>query len=87
MIRRHCPVCWQNVGLPTVSGNIAQHFDSVGRDVCPMTDQPFKMAGFGQRRWQFVREYVRPAEGDPDMTADDAVGRLRMDALEKLVAA
>lgn len=33
--RRRCPICWQTV-LPTpVRRNIAGHFDSIGRDMCP----------------------------------------------------
>lgn len=86
MTRRYCPVCWQTVGLPTANGKIAQHFDTAGRDVCPMSDEPFSLAGYGRRQWGLDREYVRPADADPDMTADDAVGRVRLDALERLVA-
>lgn len=83
--RRYCPVCWQTI-YRTPNALVASHFDTAGRDVCPMSDQPFKVTGFGRRRWSLDREYVRPIEGEPDMTADDAVGRLRMDALEQLVA-
>jgi hypothetical protein len=85
MSRRYCPVCWQTVGMPTAGGHIADHFDSVGRDVCPISGEPYELAGYGRRRIQIDREYVEPAEL-PEGTAADTVTTLRMDRLERLLA-
>lgn len=78
-------MCWQTVGLPSANGNIAEHFDSEGRDVCPMSGEPFTLAGHGRRRWALEREYVQPLADEPEFTALDAVSVLRMDRLERLV--
>lgn len=32
--RRRCPVCWQIV-TPTHARGISNHWDSIGRDICP----------------------------------------------------
>ena len=47
--RRRCPVCWQTV-IPTRGHNIARHWDSAGRDVCPMSGEPYELAQVGKRR-------------------------------------
>lgn len=41
-MRRRCPVCRQ-IAHPTVKHNVAGHTDSTGRDICPMTGQPFAL--------------------------------------------
>lgn len=85
--RRYCPVCWQPAGKPTSSGLIAAHFDSVGRDVCPASGQPFTIAGYGRRRRVIEREYHAPVEVESEGTAVDCVGSIRMDRLEGLLTA
>ncbi|RFZ15059.1 hypothetical protein VIMS_02489 [Mycobacterium marinum] len=49
--RRYCPVCWRPV-QPSRGDNIEGHWDSVGREVCPMSGEPFALAhvGRGPRR-------------------------------------
>lgn len=49
--RRHCPVCWQTVH-PTRGGNIINHWDSEGIDLCPMGGRPYELAGLGRRRFR-----------------------------------
>lgn len=39
--RKLCPVCRQSV-LPTKSGNVYAHWDSIGRDVCPMSGHAYE---------------------------------------------
>lgn len=39
--RRICPVCRQTV-LPTKTGNVYGHWDSIGRDICPMSAHPYE---------------------------------------------
>lgn len=41
--RYRCPVCWQNV-MPTHQLHISLHFDSVGWDICPASNEPFDIA-------------------------------------------
>ena len=41
-MKRRCPVCRQ-VAHATAKSNIAGHTDRLGRDVCPMTGQPFSL--------------------------------------------
>lgn len=38
-----CPVCWQRV-IKAPSKRIAHHFDSIGRDVCPGSRQPWSIS-------------------------------------------
>lgn len=38
-----CPVCWSEA-RPTIRANIASHFDSIRRDVCPGGGEPFRIA-------------------------------------------
>lgn len=49
MPRRHCPVCWQSV-TPTRGRNIQRHWDSAGRDICPMSGEAYELAQVGRRR-------------------------------------
>ncbi|BCI54999.1 hypothetical protein NIIDNTM18_42770 [Mycolicibacterium litorale] len=85
MSQRYCPVCWATLGLPTGGGLIPEHFDSVGRDVCPMAGEDFTLAGYGRRRLSVAREYIHP---HTDVgTAEDTVGVVRIDRLERLLAA
>lgn len=49
MTRRYCPVCWQTV-QPTRGRNIVDHWDSAGRDLCPMGGERYELAGHGRRR-------------------------------------
>ena len=39
-MKYRCPVCRQ-LAKPTVRRNVAAHLDRIGRDICPMTGQPF----------------------------------------------
>lgn len=48
--RRRCPVCWQII-TPTPGRYVHRHWDSIGRDVCPMSGEPYRLAEFGRRRW------------------------------------
>lgn len=41
---RRCPVCWQPVGATPHRRNIQRHWDSAGRDICPMSGELFEMA-------------------------------------------
>ena len=41
--RHRCPVCWQNV-VATRTDAISLHMDSVGRDKCPASGEPFEIA-------------------------------------------
>lgn len=41
-IRRRCPICWRRVG-PTVNKAIEGHWDSIGRDVCPGSGEPYRI--------------------------------------------
>jgi hypothetical protein len=41
-VKRRCPVCRQ-IAHSTIKSNIAGHTDRLGRDVCPMTGQPFSL--------------------------------------------
>jgi len=47
--KRYCPVCRQFI-LPTTRANICRHRDSTGRDVCPMSGEPYELAEIGRRR-------------------------------------
>lgn len=47
--RRRCPVCWQTV-LPTTGGNVYRHCDSIGRDICPMSGEPYGFTQAGRPR-------------------------------------
>lgn len=41
-IIRRCPVCWQHVQR-TAGWRIVRHRDSIGRDVCPMSGEPYEL--------------------------------------------
>lgn len=60
--RRHCPVCWQTI-LPTTRGHVYRHWDTIGRDVCPMSGEPYDLAEAGRRRPLAVMEPVRDEPG------------------------
>lgn len=47
-MRRRCPVCRQ-LAHATAKSNVAGHMDSRGRDVCPMTGQPYELTVFTNR--------------------------------------
>jgi len=47
--RRRCPVCWQTI-FPTTHRMISRHWDSVGRDICPGSGEPYMIATPGRRR-------------------------------------
>lgn len=57
MMRRYCQVCLQTA-RPTRGGNIAAHWDSKGINVCPMSDQPYELAGYGRPILRAVEEGV-----------------------------
>ena len=46
--KRYCPVCRQFI-LRTTNANICRHRDSTGRDVCPMSGEPYELAEIGRR--------------------------------------
>lgn len=82
---RYCPVCWQSLGPATTGGHIGAHWDSIGRDVCPMTGQDYNLAGTGRRRLVVVREWVEPEPvAEP---ASDLAIEVRLRRLESLVTA
>lgn len=39
-MKRYCPVCWQTA-RPTHNANICGHWDTIRRDICPGSSQPF----------------------------------------------
>lgn len=41
-IRGICPVCWRTIS-PTRWDRIAAHRDSVWRDICPASGEPFNI--------------------------------------------
>jgi hypothetical protein len=41
--RFRCPVCWQRI-VYTHRGYVNLHHDSLGRDVCPASFEPFVIA-------------------------------------------
>lgn len=41
--RHACPVCRRDV-RPSVHGNIASHLDSIRADICPASQEPFRIA-------------------------------------------
>lgn len=43
-----CPVCWQKV-RSTSTGNIAMHWDSIGKEVCPGDALPYSSTIVGRR--------------------------------------
>jgi hypothetical protein len=46
--RRRCPVCYRQVH-PTAGHNIHGHWDSIGRDRCPGSGEPYDITIGGQR--------------------------------------
>ncbi|MFD7247822.1 hypothetical protein ACFV6Y_38475 [Streptomyces massasporeus] len=42
--RRRCPVCWRTVYPTFELRNVIRHRDSIDRDVCPMSGEPFALA-------------------------------------------
>lgn len=87
--RRYCPVCWQTLGSPTVNGFVADHFDSAGRDLCPMSGEDYDLAGHG-RRSTTARDYQRTAADDAEaamITVSTIVAAQRLAQLDGLVAA
>lgn len=53
-MRRRCPVCRQVV-LRTTKGNIHRHWDSIGRDICPCSGEPYELTEVGRRN-QWIRD-------------------------------
>lgn len=47
--RRYCPVCWQ-YATRTVKGMVRLHMDSVGRDSCPYSNEPWDGCIQGPRK-------------------------------------
>lgn len=45
---KYCPVCKQPV-TRTSGDKIAPHMDSIGRDICPATGEPYRIAVTGRR--------------------------------------
>ena len=45
---RRCPVRRQPAE-PTMRRNVAGHLDSLGRDICPMTGQPYQLTVYSNR--------------------------------------
>ncbi len=37
---RRCPVCWQ-IAIATPKLRVTRHRDSIGRDVCPMSNEDY----------------------------------------------
>lgn len=73
---RHCPVCKQTLGAAVYSW-IADHWDSVGRDVCPMSGKPYSLAGYGRGSEKIAVE----------LPADDAAATpVRFDRIERLLS-
>ncbi len=53
-MKRRCPVCMRIV-QPTTKGNVFRHTDSIGRDVCPMSGEPYDLTvSTATRRGQLV---------------------------------
>jgi hypothetical protein len=48
--KRYCPVCRQFV-IRTARGNIWRHRDSMGRETCPMSGEPYELADLGRVRY------------------------------------
>jgi hypothetical protein len=44
---RRCPICWRNIPQ-TTQGNITRHWDSAGRDICPMSQNPYSLMEIGR---------------------------------------
>jgi len=57
--KRYCPVCRQFILPTTRANNICRHRDSTGRDVCPMSGEPYELAEIGRRRCVEVDRYGR----------------------------
>lgn len=55
--RHYCPICWQYV-LRTTSGNVRRHMDSLNRDTCPYSSEPWEATIQGPRK---PKHYVRRA--------------------------
>lgn len=47
--RRYCPVCYRRI-LPTYVGTIQGHWDSTGRDTCPMSYEDYRLAKVGRAK-------------------------------------
>lgn len=59
--RRRCPVC-HRVVLATTGGHVQRHRDSIDRDVCPMSGQPFELTEMGRKHSIGLRASVnRPS--------------------------
>ena len=37
-----CPICWRDV-RPTIRANIPRHFDSIRKDICPASGEPYRL--------------------------------------------
>lgn len=60
-----CPACWQRA-TQTKTKRIAQHWDSVGRDICPGSLLPWSTAPqWGLRQWRRAVKANR-APGDSE---------------------
>lgn len=71
--------------MPTAHGNIGNHFDSAGRDVCPTSGEPYILAGNGRRNRMLDREWIEPEPEPDDHAASEFIGHLRMERLERLI--
>jgi hypothetical protein len=51
-MNRRCPVC-RRTALPTVRGNIYRHTDTLGVEICPMSDESYALTETGKpaRMW------------------------------------
>lgn len=47
-MRRRCPVCRQ-LAQQTTGRNVSGHMDSRGRDICPMSGQPYDLTVITKR--------------------------------------
>jgi len=41
---RRCPVCYQPICATPHRRNIQRHWDSAGRDICPMSGETYELA-------------------------------------------
>lgn len=74
MMANYCRVCWQGISTPTRRGEVPDHFDSVGRSLCPASGEPFAALTAEDRREQVA------------ITAADVRAGVLVDAFEKLLA-
>lgn len=58
--RRYCPVCWQHV-IRTTLGKVRRHMDSINRDTCPYSEEPWHGCIQGPRKPRHRRPWDRAA--------------------------